>query len=227
MRLDRFIRRGDEIHCKGKDNEFVSKIISFIDEDTFTADLPSGSMIIRKGDIYEVSCITETGIHKFETTVIECKDPQSSNCLNMKVIKYRNLIQRRETFRVAENLSVEMCKVSDEASVPCKWQKTTTLNISEMGMLVKFNEPCEPGQKVIFNLYIDLLGIKTQFNNLSGEVVRCNEIGKKKEYLLGINFTGIPDRAREEIMKLVILSQRESLAHKKYKEVSRLWDKRS
>ena len=232
MKLAKLIRSGDEVHCAGGQYHFVSKFRSFSSEDTFSIKRPPVSLRVKPGDKFLVSCITEAGIFHLETVVVAPEEQQTFNEIFMKITKCRDMIQRRENFRVKENIAVEICK-SKETADEHQWVKTETLDISESGIFVKFNEFCEEGQPVKINVHFNQYGVDDDFYNLSGIVVRCVRCDKKShDYFLGIKFVDLPIKARNEIIKLVVLSQRDSLSRSrlpyyKHKEVYKPWEKKT
>ncbi len=117
-------------------------------------------------------------------------------------------VQRRQAFRVRENVTVNARKKSDDIHPDGKWVKTKTIDIAELGMLLRFDEDCEYGQEMEMTIRLNLFGINEVIPKVKGRVVRCIST-KNKEfgYLLGIRFEDIPEKARDALIKLVVLSQ--------------------
>ncbi len=58
-------------------------------------------------------------------------------------------------------------------------------------------------------LHIDKFGIREILPNIEGRVVRCSATGNKRfGFFLGIEFENLPEKAKDIIIKLVVLSQR-------------------
>ena len=229
LKLEKLIRSGDEVRCSGSRYDFVAKFWSFSSDDVFSIKRPSANVKVKPGDQFLVSCITEAGIYNLETVVIEPEEPQSPNDITMRITRCHDLIQRRDTFRVRESIPVEICK-RGEFPDACQWVETETLDISESGMFVKFKESCEPGQPVKINMHLNLYGVSDDLSNLRGTVVRCVRFDKKKHgYFLGIKFVDLPTKARNEIIKIVMFSQRDRLSrlrlpYFKRKEAYKPWE---
>jgi hypothetical protein len=67
-------------------------------------------------------------------------------------------------------------------------------------------------------LRINLYGINDVITKVKSRVVRCIAIRHKEfPYLLGIRFEDLQEKARDSLIKLVVLSQRSKLTYKNLK----------
>jgi c-di-GMP-binding flagellar brake protein YcgR len=124
--------------------------------------------------------------------------------------------QRRSTFRVRENLPVKALRISNEPAEI--WVDTTTADISESGVLLRYNSSCAAGQPIKLTIHINKFGMDVVLPTVRGRVVRCVAARNKDfGYLLGIKFENLPERARNEIIRFVVLSQRSGLQDTHFK----------
>jgi c-di-GMP-binding flagellar brake protein YcgR len=131
-------------------------------------------------------------------------------------------VQRREAFRARESVEVSLRKVMPEQNMVGKWVNTRTIDISEAGMLVKFNEECAEGQPIEAVIRMKNHGLNEVLPKITARVIRCtaNE-NKQHVYFLGVRFTEVPERAKNLLLKLVVLSQRSKIAYNQ-KRISKL-----
>jgi c-di-GMP-binding flagellar brake protein YcgR len=154
----------------------------------------------------------------FETRVTEVDDSSNVVVIHLAVSSEIRRVQRRQAFRVRENIIVNARK-SSELDPEAKWVKTSTVDIAEMGMLLKFDESCDNGQELEMTLRINLFGINEVIPKVKGQVVRCVSTRNKEfGYLLGIRFEDLPEKARDALIKLVVLSQRNKMTFKHIKK---------
>lgn len=219
MNLDKLLKTGDEVRVKCGDSNFITTIDETIAEDTFTILAPLDFVqlrVVKPGERCSLSCVTERGLCMFETLVSDVRNSQEVTVIELKATSSYKKIQRREAFRVRENIEVKVRKKT--ADLNAKWINTNTVDISETGMLLRYDESCTPGQVLELIVRIDLFGMNEVLPKIKGRVARCFTTGNKKhEYLLGIRFEELPEKARNAIIKLAVLSQRSKLAYKQIK----------
>lgn len=221
MNLDKIIRTGNEVRIKSEKGSFITSIDEVIDEETLTilGPLePEQRLIMKPGETFLISCVTERGLYMFETLVKDMYNVQNVCMAELKVISDYKKIQRREAFRARESIEVSVRKRLPEDEKTGKWVNTHTVDISETGLLLKYNEECMPGQLLDLVIRIDSYGIKEIIPKVTGRVARCTATGNKQYgYFLGLQFENLPERARNAIIKLVVLSQRSKLTYKHIK----------
>jgi Predicted glycosyltransferase len=209
----KIFKSGDEVRVKCKDGYFTSKIYKITGENSFMI-LQSGTFSVAPGDQYSLACITERGLYLFETEVIESVDV--SIATEVKATGKISKLQRRSGFRVRDSLPVKALLVTNEPSQ--RWMEATTADISEGGIRLKFNMNCPSGQLMKLLIRINKYGMDVDLYGIEGKVVRCVKT-KDEEfgYLLGIEFINLPLRARNEIIRFVILSQRSAMKETPFK----------
>ncbi len=215
MHLNRILKTGDEVRVLGASGSFITMVDDVTGEDTFTILTPyrGGELInVPAGEKFSVSCVTERGIYSFEATVTMVDESTLVRLLHLKITGEIHCNQRRDAYRVRESIQVNARKLSGGKEPDGKWVKTSTVDIAELGLLLKFNEYCEYGQDMEMSLRINHFGIREVIPKVRGKVVRCIPT-KNREfgYLLGIQFVDLPEKARDILIKLVILSQRSKL----------------
>ncbi|MPM35670.1 Flagellar brake protein YcgR [bioreactor metagenome] len=218
MELNKLLKPGNEVRVKNEKGSFITYLDEVIDEDTLTVIAPDEAekrLLMKPGETFLFSCVTDRGLYMFETQVTAIQPCQNVTLIEMKAVSDYKKIQRREAFRAKECIEVSIRRKPKENEKAGKWLNTSTVDISEKGMLLKFNEECYIGQLMEFVLRVDIFGIKEVLPKIDGRVVRCMETGNKHfGYLLGINFENLPEKVRNIIIKLVVLSQRSKLTYK-------------
>lgn len=224
MKLDKILKTRNEVRINCEKGGFITSIDEIISEDTLTILAPLEAehrLLMKPGGTYLISCVTELGLYMFETVVDEVRNSENVPVIVLKAVSDYKKIQRREAFRATENISVSVRRSPRGDGKPEKWVNTHTVDISEMGTLLKFNEECAVGQAMELVLRIDVLGIKEILPKVKGRVARCRATGSRQfGYLLGIQFEELPEKARSILIKLVVLSQRSKLTYqytKRYK----------
>jgi c-di-GMP-binding flagellar brake protein YcgR len=203
--ISKVFRGGDEVHVGAGKTAFVSKVFDITGESSFTVLRPIGVEAPRPGDVYSVTCITERGIYLFKAEVTGLSDYPAA--IGLKVKNEFVKMQRRSTFRVREALPVRVLMQTDRTRAA--WVETTTVDISESGALVAYGNRCAAGQALKLEIRINRLGFDVYLPAVKGRVVRCIQSGGRDSgYLLGVEFEDLPERARNEIMRFVVLSQR-------------------
>jgi len=220
VNLERILKTGHEVHLKGRWGNFAASLYKVTGKDTITVLVPGGNgCMVDNGDKYSVSCITDRGIIMFEAHVIDFDDSGKNTIIELKADGEYSCLQRREAYRVRERIEVNARKRVEGPGPTEKWAKTTTVDISETGMLIRYDERCQEGQIMEFAIRIKMFDINETFPIIRGRVVRCIETNRKKcKYLLGIAFEDLPEKCRDVLIRLVILSQRSQLTYRNLKE---------
>lgn len=223
MKLDKILKTGNEVRIKSETDTFITTIDETTGEDTFTILAPykQGTPVLVKPDeVFSISCVTERGLYMFLAHVTAVDNSSNVVVIHMKTSGEVQRLQRRQAFRVRENVMVTARKKSDGVSPDGKWVKTNTLDIAEHGMLLRFDELCEYGQELEITLRLNAFGINEVIPKIKGKVVRCVPVRNKEfGYLLGVYFENLPEKARDALIKLVVLSQRSILTYKNIKKL--------
>jgi c-di-GMP-binding flagellar brake protein YcgR len=223
MNLDKILKTGNEVRIKGESDSFITTIDEVTSGNTFTILGPyrlGRQPNARPDENFSVSCVTERGLYMFEAVVLEIDDTTSISIIHLRVNSDIRRVQRRQAFRVRETVTVNARRKSGDMNPDGKWVKTNTIDIAELGMLLKFDENCQPGQELEMTLRINLFGINEVIPKIRGRVVRCIQTRNKEfGFLLGIQFEDIPEKARDALIKLVVLSQRNKLTYKNPKKL--------
>ncbi len=223
MNLDRILKTGNEVRVKNQNDSFITTIDEVTGEDTFTIlgpSRPEKPPAARPSETLSVSCVTERGLYMFDAEVIDMESAAGIVVMHLRVGSDIHRVQRRQAFRVRESITVTARKLASGRNPDGSWVKTGTVDISELGMLLRFDECCEPGQMLEMTLRISQFGINEIIQKIRGTVIRCVQT-KNKEfgYLLGIRFEQLPEKARDALIKLVVLSQRHKLTYKNNKKL--------
>jgi c-di-GMP-binding flagellar brake protein YcgR len=217
VNLDKIIQAGNEIRIKSEKGGFITSIDE-VGGDTLTVIgslEPAHQLMMKPEEKCLVTCVTERGLYMFETQVIKVHKLQNVILVELRAVSDYRKVQRREAFRAREKLAVGVRAVTQEEEKPAEWINTNTVNISERGVLLRFGEECAAGQLMELVISIDSLGMKETLPPISGKVIRCTETSSRQQgYLLGIEFENLPEKARDTIIKLVVLSQRSKLTYK-------------
>lgn len=222
MKLDKMMKTGNEVRIKSETDTFITAVDEITGDDTFTILAPyrlGHRILIKPLEVFSMSCVTERGLYMFEASVTEVDDSSTVVVIHMKTSGEIQRVQRRQAFRVSENVTVTARKKSDDLNPDGKWVKTNTIDIAELGMLLRFDELCEYGQELEMTIRLSAFGINEVIPKVKGKVVRCvSTRNKEYGYLLGIKFENLPERARDVLIKLVVLSQRNVLTYKNIKK---------
>jgi c-di-GMP-binding flagellar brake protein YcgR len=220
--LDKMLKTGNEVRIKGETDAFITTIDEVTSENTFTILGPyrqGRQPNAKQFDTFSVSCVTDRGLYMFDAVVDDVSEASSVVVIRLRVKGEIRRVQRRQAFRVRENVTINARKKSKDMNPDGKWVKTNTIDIAELGMLLKFDENCEPGQELEMTMRINLFGINEVIPKVRGKVVRCVQTRNKEfGFLLGIQFEDLPEKARDALIKLVVLSQRNKLTYKNAKK---------
>lgn len=217
VNLETTLRVGNEVRFKSGEAGFITVICEIINKNIIKILLPANikePIAVFRGERYNVVCVNEKAMYMLETMVKDVYVFHEVIAIELEAL-CNTKIQRRDAFRVNENISVRVCKIPHEADSEEKWLTTKTVDISETGMQIKLNEPCPVGQLLELSIHIDTLGIRKTLTDIKGKVVRC--INKPRGSYLGIKFENMPKKAKDTIIKLAVLSQRNKLSYKNYK----------
>lgn len=222
LNLEKILKTGNEVRIRSDKDTFITTVDEVTGENTFTILAPfrqGRQIMVRPGDHHYISCVTDRGLYLFDARVTRIDDSSVVVVIHVEVSGEVRRVQRRQAFRVRESISVNARK-ADDAGSDGKWIKTSTVDIAELGALLKFDEDCEDGQELEMTLRINLFGINETIPKVKGKVVRCMST-KNKDYgfLLGVKFEDLPEKARDALIKLVVLSQRNKLTYKNVKKI--------
>lgn len=221
MNLEKVLKSGDEVRIKGEKDIYVTAIDEVTGEDTFTILAPykqGQQVILRQNETLSVSCVTKRGLLMFDVRVTEIDNTSNVVIIHLKALNEAKRLQRRQAFRVREAVTVNARKKADEKNPEGKWVKTSTVDISELGMLLRFNEKCEDEQELEMTISLNMFGINEVIPKVKGKVVRCISTKNKDfGFLMGISFEDLPEKARNALLKFVVLSQRNKLSSRKDK----------
>mgnify|MGYP001173737584 CR=1 FL=1 len=221
MNLNRILQAGNEARIKNEKVSMITSIDEIVSEDTFTIlapPEPEHRLIMKPGEMFMVTCVTDRGLYMFEIQVTDVISENNVTTIELRAVSDCKKIQRREAFRARESIGVSVRKKPREGEKAAKWVNTRTVNISETGMLVRFNEKCAAEEILELVIRIDNLGIREVLPKVLGKVARCTETGNTQfGYFLGVEFLDLPEKARNTVLKLVVLSQRSKLTYKHIK----------
>jgi c-di-GMP-binding flagellar brake protein YcgR len=226
LKLDKILKTGNEVRIKSESDTFITTIDEIIGEDDFAILAPykqGQQIIINPDEVLSVSCVTDRGLYMFEARVTEVDNSSSVIVICIRASGEVRRVQRRQAFRVNENVTVNARRKSDDMSPDGKWVKTNTIDIAELGMLLRFDEDCKNGQEMEMTIRLNMFGINEVIPKVKGKVVRCIST-RNKEYgfLLGVKFEDLPEKARDALIKLVVLSQRNKLSYKSTKNIKKI-----
>ncbi|UOO37311.1 flagellar brake protein [Oscillospiraceae bacterium CM] len=223
MNLENILKTGNEVRVKSGTDTFISTIDDITGETTFTILTPFAKghqLQVKQGETFSLSCVTERGIYMFEAQVLSIDDSSNVMIIHLRVMGDVRRVQRRQAFRVRENIAVNARIKSTDKNPDGKWVKTNTIDIAELGLLLRFDENCDYGQEMELSLRINMFGINEVIPKVKGKVVRCVSTRNKEfGYLLGIKFEDLPEKARDALIRLVVLSQRNKLTYKNVKKL--------
>jgi c-di-GMP-binding flagellar brake protein YcgR len=224
LKLDKILRTGNEVRIKSETDTFTTTIDEVTGENSFTILAPykHGMQVLLKPlESLSVSCVTERGLYMFDARVTRVDGSSNVIIIHIEAVDDIRRLQRRQAFRVRENVTVNARKKSGDIHPDGKWVKTSTIDIAELGMLLRFDEDCEYGQEMEMTIRLNLFGINEVIPKVKGRVVRCVSTKNKDfNYLLGIRFDDLPEKARDALIKLVVLSQRNKLTYKNLKKLN-------
>ncbi len=201
----------------GESVSFVTTIDDITGDDSFSIIGPPKEeqlSSIRTGEKLRLTCITERGLYMFETVLNRVVQRNQIYIYDLQVIGEIRKVQRREAFRARESIDISVRKIYPEQNITGKWINTQTIDISETGMLIKFNEECEAGQLLEIVIRVKKYGINEILPYISAKVVRCTANDNRQfGYFIGINFMQVPEKAKNILLKLVVLSQRNKMLY--------------
>ncbi len=206
-----------EVRVMGEHVSFMTTIDDITGDDSFSIIGPlkeEQQSSIKTGEKLRLTCITERGLYMFEAVLTRVYHRNQLIIYELQVQGEIRKIQRREAFRARESVEVSVRKILTEQDKVSKWVNTHSVDISETGMLLKFNEECAVGQLLEVIIRIKKYGINEVLPYITAKVVRCTANGNIQfGYFLGISFTEVPERAKNILLKLVVLSQRNKVVY--------------
>ena len=213
INLEKTLRVGNEVRFKCGEAGFITVICDIINNNILKIMLPTNSkesVIIYRGEKYNVICVNEKAMYMLETIVKDVYALHEVMVLELEALS-NTKIQRRDAFRVNENVKVKYRIIFSETIPLETWKTTRTVDLSETGMQIRTETPLTLGQQLEITMDIDTLGIRETLTDIKAKVVRCSN--KQKAYFLGIKFENISKKAKDTIIKLVVLSQRNKLSY--------------
>jgi c-di-GMP-binding flagellar brake protein YcgR len=206
----------------GEHVSFSTIVDDIIDDDTLAILAPlkkERQEAVKPGESLRLTCVTELGLYMFDAQLKRSYTRGLVCVLEVRALGEIKMIQRRESYRARESIEVSVRKVVTDPDTNQerigKWVKTRTIDVSETGMLVRFNEECEENQKLEIVFRLKNHGLNEVLPKITGKVTRCVDNGSKQfGYFLGVHFTDVPEKARNALLKLVVLSQRSKMAYK-------------
>ncbi len=211
-----------EVRVMGEHVSFSATVDEIIDDNTLAILAPlkkEQQEAVKPGESLRLTCITELGLFMFDARLQRSYMRGLVCIFEVRALGEMKRIQRRESYRARESVDVSVRKVvadpdSNQERVG-KWVNTRTIDISETGMLLRFNEECSDNQKLEIVFRLKNHGLNEVLPKITGRVTRCVENGSKQfGYFIGVQFTDVPEKARNTLLKLVVLSQRSKMAYK-------------
>ncbi|SHH83331.1 c-di-GMP-binding flagellar brake protein YcgR, contains PilZNR and PilZ domains [Sporobacter termitidis DSM 10068] len=217
MNLEKILKTGNEVRMINGTEAFITTIDEVTGENSFTILAPykqGHQVIVRTSEIFSVSCVTERGLYMFEVVVTDVDAASNVIIIHLRTWGEARRVQRRQAFRVRESIAVNARKYPDG-----KWVKTSTVDIAETGILLRFDEDCEIGQEMEMTLRLNLFGLNEILSRIKGTVVRCIPTRNREfGFRLGVQFVDLPEKARDALIKMVVLSQRDKLTYRQTKK---------
>ncbi|MPM92508.1 hypothetical protein SDC9_139643 [bioreactor metagenome] len=220
MQLDRILSPGNEVRVKNEINGFITFIDDIVDGAILVPVPAAGErrVLVKPGERYLISCVTDLGLYMMETEVGEVSLSDNVTMAELRVISNYKKIQRRDAFRANECIAVSVRRKEREGEAPYPWVNTQTVDLSETGVLLKYNEPCEPGWTMELVLHLDKYGVKETLPRIVCSVARCVKTDSRQfEYLIGMRFEEMNEKTQDTLIKFVVLSQRSKLTYKQGK----------
>ena len=228
MRFDIILKPGNEVRVKSDHGNYISSIDEVTEHDVIKILEPrdrTTRLLVKPGEKYSITCVNESGLFMFETQVSGVDHSNKVVIVELKTVGECTRIQRRQAFRTREKIDISVRKKPEESELG-DWVKTTTVDISELGTLIRYSQACEIGQDMELILRINKFGINTVLPIITGKVVRCMETRNKElPYLVGVRFDELAEKTRRLILRLVVLSQRDKLSYGQAKEFGRHGDR--
>lgn len=216
MNCKSVLKSGDRILIADGTKEYTSLIDEVFDEGNFSILQPfyqGRSVTLESGREYKFTCIKAGGLHYFNSIVIRT---ELSGQVHITYVRYCGSylrLQRRNAFRSSITLDVEVRKKVEEPQPLEDWVHAKTLDVSETGMRVRLGPNFEKGNTIECNIKIDQFGIFTVLPTITCVIKRSAPLqNKADESICGVEFAEIDQKSRNLLLKLVMLSQRDSFA---------------
>lgn len=185
--------------------------IEDLDEDTISIAIPleKGNYIpLRQGQKVTVTIYESTGMYSFSTVISKVLDG-TIPLVELNKPKQIRKIQRREYIRTRTNMEVKyQVPVRERAKcmpILVRTGVVRTYDISAGGICIVMNQQFPVG--LILELFIELSDIDATCDVL-GEILRVKKDFFTGKYLTAMRFTFIPDLARSNIEKFVLINEK-------------------
>lgn len=203
---------GDKIHIVRKRRDmsimYPSQILDIIDDNTYIISGPITQSTIVSVFISEkieiIYIIKDKGRYKFDAIVLK-KDEKNVYRLYIKKISETKRIQQRKFYRFSENLPVKkIFNLQMGKKQKTIEEKCLTRDISGSGMMLLSNY--KHSIKDIVECYFE---INNKMIHIKGQIVRIDELKESTfKYALGIYFSDIKKKDREDIIKYIFEKER-------------------
>jgi c-di-GMP-binding flagellar brake protein YcgR len=205
-----------EVRVMSNLSSYATSLDDIIDDRTFTIAAPPKNEFneaILVGDKLRLTCVTERGLYMFDTEVINTYMRNSVPILELRITSEMKKVQRREAFRAKESVDVSIRLLMSEGETVSRWFNTRTIDISETGALIRYPEMCAEDTNLEIVIKLHNQGLNEVLPKIKGKVVRCTAAYNNQGYFLGVRFYDVPEKAKNVLLKLVVLSQRSKLIY--------------
>lgn len=216
MDVVRILETVIEVRVMSRISNYATSLDDIIDDKTITIVAPpknEHNEVILVGDKLRLTCVTERGLYMFDTEVIKTYMRNSVSILEIRITSEMRKLQRREAFRARENVDVSIRLIMTEEDKVSRWFNTRTIDISETGALIRYPDMCAEDTNLEIIIKLNNQGLCEVLPKLTGKVVRCTAANNNQGYFIGVRFHDVPERAKNLLLKLVVLSQRSKLIY--------------
>ncbi len=215
MNCKKILGTGDKIVIVDGGVEYVTTVDEVLDEQHFSVLRPSNKkhhLSMQEGVSYRAICVKSVGIHYFDVEIVGTEEYGSITLFQLRQVGNYYKIQRRGAYRCEILLDVRIRKKAHGKQEIEEWIQGKTLDISEMGMRMRLPGRFTKGDVVQFVISINKFGLCTVMPMTTGVIVRAIPIQDgTKENSCGICFSEIEPKAKDTLLKLTMLSQRNSI----------------
>ncbi len=215
MNCSVFLKSGDRIIITNGKKEYPTTVDEVIDDENFSVLQPtdnSNAMPLVIGDTYKVIC-KKGGLHLFDVMSMRSDVSGKVDIVYLRYSGNYTRIQRRDAFRCSVMLEVDIRKRFADGHQDEEWLTAHTLDISETGMRMRLPMRYMQGDVIECQIKINRYGINAILEGITGMIVRSvPTYDTTKDNLCGIRFAETDEKARNTLLKLVILSQRKTFA---------------
>ncbi len=205
-----------EVRVISEHSNYATNLDDIIDDKTLSIVAPAKSEfneVPGVGERLRLTCVTERGLYMFDAVVSKTFMRNSVNILELKITSEFRKVQRREAFRAREAVDVSIRMIFTEEDKVSKWINTHTIDISETGALIKLPEQYAIDTHIEIIIRLKNHGLNEVLPKIEGKVVRSTPANNNLGFFIGVRFTAVPDRAKNLLLKLVVLSQRSKLIY--------------